>query len=100
MVDFINYKTPKVKWGVPEAIGNIAQKYPSKVEKAIPFLLENTKENSTVVRWCAAFALTEIAKSNLKVREELRSRIEEIAKNEKNNGVKNVYLKALRIINK
>lgn len=100
MIKYINYKAPRVKWGVPEAIGNMAQKFPTEVEKAIPNVLENTKDGSTVVRWCAAFALTEIAKSNLKVREELRSRIGEIARNEKNHGVKNVYLKALKLMNK
>jgi hypothetical protein len=100
MVDYINYKGPRVKWGVSETIGNLAQKFPTEVEKAVPNLIANTKDESTVVRWCAAFALTEIVKSNPKVRKELGSRIEEIVKDEKNNGVKNVYLKALRIMNK
>ena len=99
-VAYVNYKAPRVKWGVPEAIGNIAQKYPAEAEKAIPNLLENTRDKSTVVRWCAAFALTEIAKNNPETRKELGSRIEEIVKNEKNSGVRNVYLKAFRIMNK
>lgn len=100
LVDYINYKAPRVKWGVPETIGNLAQKFPTEVEKAVPNLLANTSDKSTVVRWCAAFALTEIAKNNPKVGRELRSRMEEITRNEKNNGVKNVYLKALKIMNK
>jgi len=100
IVAYVNYKAPRVKWGVPEAIGNIAQKYPAEAEKAIPNLLENTRDKSTVVRWCAAFALTEIAKSNPEARKELGLRIEEIVKNEKNSGVRNVYLKAFRIMNK
>jgi hypothetical protein len=45
-------------------------------------LLENTKDNFAVVCWCAAFALTEIAKSNLNFRKEFRSRIKEMAKKE------------------
>jgi DUF1680 family protein len=96
LVDYINYKAPRVKWGVPETIGNLAQKYPTEVEKAIPNLLVNTKDKSTVVRWCAAFALTEITKSNPAIRKELDQKIEEIVQNEKNNGVKNVYLTALK----
>jgi len=100
IVEYVNYKAPRVKWGVPEAIGNLAQKFPTEVEKAVPNLLANTSDESTVVRWCAAFALTEIAKNNPKLGQELRSRIEEITRNEKNNGVKNVYLKALKIMNK
>ena len=50
LVDYINYKAPRVKWEVPETIGNLAQKYPTEVEKAIPNLLVNTKDKSTVVR--------------------------------------------------
>ena len=100
LVDYINYKAPRVKWGVPETIGNLAQKYPTEVDKAIPRLLVNTKDKSTVVRWCAAFALTEIAKGNPAIRKDLGSEIKEIVQNETNNGVKNVYLKALRVMNK
>jgi hypothetical protein len=98
LVDYINYKAPRVKWGVPETIGNLAQKYPTEVEKAIANLLMNTKDKSTVVR-CAAFALTEITKSNLAIRKELAPKIEEIVQNEKNNGVRTVYLKALKMMN-
>ncbi len=100
LVGYINYKAPRVKRGVPEAIGNIAQKYPTEVEKAVPNLLANTEDKSTVVRWCAAYALTEIIKSNPKTRKELVPKIEELLKNEKNNGVRNVYLKALKTISK
>jgi hypothetical protein len=100
IIEYITYKAPRVKWGVPEAIGNLAQKYPTKVEKAIPKLLENTKDTSTVVRWCAAFALSEIAKNNLKVRSNLVPKIENIANHEDNSGVRNVYLKAIKALKK
>ena len=100
LITYIDYKAPRVKWGVPESIGNTAQKFPEKVEGAIPKLLENTNDTSTVVRWCAAFALGEIVKNNPKIRRELVPKIEAIVKNEKNNGVKNVYLKALQTIRK
>jgi len=98
LVEYVNYKTPRVKWGVPESIGNMAKKYPDEVEKAIPKLLLNTKDESTVVRWCAGYALTEIAKYNSKKQKELISIFSEILKKEKNNGVKNLYLKALKIL--
>ncbi|VVB62241.1 Uncharacterised protein [uncultured archaeon] len=99
LVEYINYKAPRVKWGVPESIGNMAKKFPDKVEKAIPKLLLNTKDESTVVRWCAGYALSEIAKYNTKKQKELISIFSDIVKKEKNTGVKNVYLKALKIIN-
>jgi hypothetical protein len=101
LIDFINYKAPRVKWGIPETIGNISKKSPQKVEKAIPFLLKNTpenKDNSTVIRWCAAYALSEIAKASLD--KNLLTKIKDISEKETNNGVKNVYLKAIKHIEK
>lgn len=101
LVDHINYRSPRVKWGVPEAIGNLAKKYPDKVIKSIPYLMKNTIENkinTTVIRWCAAYGLSEIVKYSSKAQKELIPKIKEIIKKEKNNGVKNVYLKALKII--
>ena len=100
LIEYIDYKVPRVKWGCPKSLGNLAKKYPDKVEKAIPKLFENLKDKSTVVRWCAAYALAEIAKYNLKKQKELAAKFQKIIKTEKNNGVKNVYLKALKIIEK
>jgi hypothetical protein len=101
LLEYINYQLPRVKWGIPEAIGNMARDYPDKVSKAIPYLLKNTtdhKINTTVIKWCAAFALVEIAKHNPKTRKQLLPIFEKIIKNERNNGVKNVYIKALKVI--
>ena len=100
LVEYIDYKAPRVRWGCPEALGNIAQKHPDKVDKAIPKLLENLKDKSTVVRWCAAFALTEIAKYNQIKQEELVVIFKKLIKTEQNNGVRNVYVKALKEIDK
>jgi hypothetical protein len=98
LIEYINYKASRVKWGIPESLDNMAKKYPEKVEKVIPKLLLNAKDESTVVRWCASYALTEIAKYNTKKQKELISIFSEITKNEKNNGVKNVNLKTLKIL--
>jgi hypothetical protein len=101
IIPYINHKTPRVKWGVPESIGNIAKRNPQIVEPAIPYLLNNSienKENSTVIRWCAAYALSEIVKSSGS--KELEEIVESIARTETNNGVKNVYLKAMKYLKK
>ena len=98
LIKYINYKAPRVKWGIPETIGNLAKKYPKEVSEAIPKLMLNTTDKSTVVRWCAAFALTEIAKYNFEKQKKLISEIKELVKKENNNGVKNVYLKTLKTI--
>jgi len=103
LIKYINYKAPRVKWGIPEAIGNLAKKYPDKVTKAIPYLLKNTaqdKINTTVIKWCAAYALAEIARNNPETRKQLLPKFQEIIRDESNNGVKNVYVKTLTIIEK
>ncbi len=100
LIGYINYDAPRVKWGVPETIGNLAQKFPKEVEKAVPALFANTKDKSTVIRWCAAYGLAEISKNNPKLQKELISKFSEIIKTETNSGVKNVELNALKAIEK
>ena len=100
LIEYIDYKAPRVRWGCPESLGNIASEYPYKVEKAIPKLLENLKDKSTVVRWCAAFALAEIAKYNSEKRRELVAIFQRLITIEQNNGVRNVFVKALKVIDK
>lgn len=103
LLPYVNYKLPRVKWGVPEAIGNMSKDYPGKAAKAIPYLLKNTtddKINTTVIKWCAAFALAEISQNNPETRKQLLPIFDKIIKSEKNSGVKNVYVKALKIIEK
>ncbi len=71
LLPYINHSLPRVKWGIAEVIGNLAKDYPDKVSGAIPNLLKNTtddKTNTTVIKWCAAFALAEIAKYNHEIR--------------------------------
>jgi hypothetical protein len=48
------------------------------------------------VRWSAAFAMTEIAKSSQDSQKELVPKFNKILKKEDNNGVRNVYLKYLK----
>ena len=101
LIKYINDELPRVKWGVPEAIGNLSKLDPEQTAKAIPALLKNTtddKLNTTVIKWCAAYALAEIVKNNPKTRTQLLPIFEELIKSEQNNGVKNVYAKALKAI--
>ena len=101
LINHINYKAPRVKWGIPEAIGNLAKKYPDQIVKAIPYLLKNISDdkiNTIVIRWCSAFALTEIALFNTETRTRLIPVFEKLIAEEKNNGVKNLYVKAIKMI--
>ena len=93
-------KAPRVKWECARIIANLALKFSDKTEKAIPALLKNTKDKGTVVRWSVAFALGEIAKSNSNAERILLPKMKELIKKETNNGVKNVYFKALKVLEK
>lgn len=93
-------KAPRVKWECAKIIASLTLKFSDKTEKAIPGLLKNTKDKGTVVRWSVAFALGEIAKNNSSAEKILLPKMKLLAKKEANNGVKNVYLKALKILEK
>ncbi len=96
IIDLIDYRAPRVRWGCPEAIGHLSAIYPNRTEKAIPKLLKNLEDDSTVVRWCAAFALTEIAKSNHDQKSQFLELLPRLIESEKNNGVRKLYAKALK----
>ncbi len=96
VIDHIDDDAPRVKWEAARIIGNVASTFPEKIKSAVPKLLENATDKGTVVRWSAAFALTEIAKNNKNLKKELEERFNEIVKKESNNGVKKIYLKYLK----
>lgn len=93
----LNDKAPRVKWEAGKIIAFSAKRFPNETSKAIPALLENTTDKGTVVRWSAAFALTEIAINNPKTQKELIPKFESIVKKEVSNGVKKFYTKVLKI---
>lgn len=93
-------KAPRVKWEAGKIIGNAAKRFPEETSKAISGLLDNTKDKGTVVRWSAAFALTEIAMNNSKTQKDLITKFESIVKKEASNGVKKFYIKALKVLQK
>jgi hypothetical protein len=41
LIEYIDNRAPRVRWGCPESIGNLAKWAPEKVEKAIPKLFGN-----------------------------------------------------------
>jgi hypothetical protein len=51
-----------------------------------------------VIKWCAAFALGEIAKYNPDTRKQLLPFFEGLIKSEENSGVIKVYLNAMHVI--
>lgn len=87
---------PRVKWESAKVVGNIAKLFPAKLTKPICHLLTNAKDNGTVVRWAAAFALGEILKLKTKHNKDLLPMLEKICNEEQNNAIKKKYLDAIR----
>lgn len=89
-------KAPRVKWESAKVIGNIAHLFPTKLDKPIDNLLTNSEHTGTVVRWAAAFALSEILKLNTKLNKELLPAVDSIIKREDRDSIKKIYQKALK----
>lgn len=96
LIEHLDYKAPRVKWEASETIAALAKDFPAEAAKAVPRLLVNTKDEGTVVRWSAAFALTAIAEHVTSKRKDLLTVFEQSIKTEEQNGVKKIYLKSLK----
>lgn len=77
-------------------IGNLAEQYPDKLGTAIDPLILNTNNESTVVRWGSAYALSRIIVLDTFSKSDLFHEINNICDKEQENGVKNQYIKALK----
>jgi HEAT repeat protein len=97
----LDSKSAQVKLEAGEIIANAAKAFPDQVAKAIPRLMEITKDEASIVRWGAAYALTEIAKSSdPKTTKQLLRFFKTEAKKEKMSSVRNLYLDALTALGK
>ncbi len=99
-IDFIQQqlsaKAPRVCWEAAETIGNLAPHFPSDCAQAIPALQKMLQGEGTVLRWSAAYALTELAKANATARVELLPFFEQALLSEENNAIKKMFQKALK----
>jgi len=93
-------KAPRVKWESARVIGNTAHLFPSKLGNAVKNLLANTEHSGTVVRWSAAFALSQIVLLRSPVNAELVPALEAIAAREEKNSIRKIYMEALKKISK
>ena len=100
IISQIDNKSAQVKLEASEIIASAAKAFPDQVVKAIPRLMEISKDESSIVRWGAAYGLTEIAKNNPKTRKELIRFFKAEAKKEKLSSVRNLYLEALAALGK
>ena len=88
----------RVQWESAKVIGNSAHLFVKSLKKAVVNLLINTESTRTVVRWSAAYALTQIIKCKTALNNELLPAIGSIIKREEDNAIKKIYLKALKDI--
>ena len=93
-------KAPRVKWESARVIGNTIHLFPEKIDDAVTRLLDNTENDGTVVRWSAAYALSEILKLKTAINSHLIPAAETIAAREEKNSIKKIYLEALKKIKK
>ena len=77
-------------------VGNLANKYPTKLDDAIVALLKNTDDEGTVIRWASAYALSRIIVIPQYAKSSLFEQISDLCAREEENGVKNQYIKALK----
>jgi len=100
MLEFVSQtlteKAPRVKWESAKVIGNIAHLFPKQLDEAIKHLLINTEHAGTVVRWSAAFALSQIVKLKTPINKELVPAMETICEHEEKNSIKKIYQEALK----
>jgi hypothetical protein len=92
----LDAKAPRIKWESAKVIGNIAPLFEKQLDKAIGKLIVNTEDDGTVVRWSAAYALSEIIKLNTKRNKDLIPAIEAIMDREEKNSIKKIYQQALK----
>ena len=77
-------------------VGNLADKFPTKLDDAIIDLLQNTDNEGTVIRWASAYALSRIIVIPQYAKSSLFEQISDLCAKEEENGVKNQYIKALK----
>ncbi len=81
-------------------IGNIAHLFPNDLDVAIPRLLENMKDDGTVIRWGSAYALAKVIRIPRYANSELYDLLTNLSQQEQNNGVRNQLLAGLKAAGK
>jgi len=94
VIQTLTENAPRVKWESAMVIGNTACLFPKLLKKASIQLLYNTGNASTVDRWSAAYALSEIILCKTRLNKELIPAIESNVKREKQNIIRKIYLHA------
>ena len=98
VISCLTAKAPRIKWESAKVTGNVIHLFPKQIPFAVNKLLDNTENEGTVVRWSAAFAISQILKMKSSMNDELIAAVETIITNEEKNSIKKIYLDALKKI--
>ena len=96
VINCLAAKAPRIKWESAKVTGNVIHLFPKQIPAAVKRLLDNTENEGTVVRWSAAFALSQILKLKTKINTELIPAVETIIANEEKNSIKKIYQDGLK----
>lgn len=94
--DYILSDNNSCKREASRIVGNLAKRFPDKLDTAIEKLLTNTNNESKVVRWGSAYALSRVIVLPQFANTDLFHKINSICDKEQVNGVKNQYVKSLK----
>ncbi|MFP3154650.1 hypothetical protein LQZ18_09530 [Lachnospiraceae bacterium ZAX-1] len=102
-IEWLNYvelyilsSSNSLKREASRIIGNIAHLFPDNLDSSISKLIENTKNDGTVVRWGSAYALGRIILIPQFANSDLFDTLTDLAEQETESGVKNQYLGGLK----
>lgn len=90
-------KAPRVKWESAKVISNTASQFPELIEDTINQLLQNAKDDGTVVRWSVAYALKSIISTSVE-KQHWKEKITTLMEEEEKNSIKKMYKEALNKI--
>jgi hypothetical protein len=96
VIDHLEDPQPRVRWEAARVIGNLAGTRAMSLRSAVPALLGNARHTGTVVRWSAAFALTELAMADESLGKELLPQLRGLLRQETGNGVRKMYEETLK----
>lgn len=92
----LSAKAPRIKWESAKVIGNAVSLYTKDLDEAVIKLLENSEHEGTVVRWSAAFALSEIIKLKTPLNTTLVPAVESLIKREEKASIRKIYEAAMK----
>jgi hypothetical protein len=94
--NFITSKSNNIKREASRIVGNIACIFPDSLETAIQHLISNTEDDSVVIRWGSAYALSRIIQVPKYANSDFYGVLTDLCEREQESGVKNQLINGLK----